>query len=87
MMESSRNKSVFNGEVAIHFQGLNGLDMPIVWVFPKEEICLNSGVAQFEVPERELRVLRDRSRYLAVDVSRTKDSEQEKTFPQQRKVA
>jgi hypothetical protein len=25
----------FNGELAIHFTGLKGLEKPIVWVFPK----------------------------------------------------
>jgi hypothetical protein len=87
MKESSDNKRVFNGEVAIHFSGFKGLDMPIVWVFPKVKICLNSGVARFNVPESELRVLQDGSRHLDVEGSKTKASEQEKTFPLQRKVA
>ena len=53
----------FNGEVAVHFPGLNGLDKPIVWVFPQLLVCLDCGVAQFAVPETELSVLaEDRSR-------------------------
>jgi hypothetical protein len=47
----------FNGEIAIHFCGLEGLDKPIVWVFPKVSVCLNCGHTQFVVPERELKVL------------------------------
>ena len=48
---------VFNGEVALHFPGLDGLNKPIVWVFPKVKVCANCGVAQFTIQERELRVL------------------------------
>jgi hypothetical protein len=55
---SSENQSTFNGEVAIHFSGLKGLDQPIVWVFPKLAVCLECGFTEFVVPERELRVLR-----------------------------
>lgn len=87
MKESSDNERIFNGEVAIHFPGLKGLDMPIVWVFPKLKICLKCGVAQFELPENELQVLRDRSRYLLVEVSKTKNSKPEMVLPQQGKLA
>jgi hypothetical protein len=53
----SEKESVFNGEVAIHFPGLGGLDKPIVWVFPKLVVCLECGTAEFAVPEAELRQL------------------------------
>ena len=49
----SGNHSTFNGEVAIHFPGLKGLDKPIVWVFPKLLVCLNCGLTEFTVPETE----------------------------------
>jgi len=55
----SDNERVFNGEVAIHFPGLKGVDLPIVWVFPKLKVCLECGVSEFEIPERELQVLND----------------------------
>jgi hypothetical protein len=87
MTETTDNERIFNGEVAIHFPGLKGLDMPIVWVFPKLKICLKCGVAQFELPENELQVLRDRSRYLVVEVSKTKGSKPETVFPEQIKLA
>lgn len=54
---SSKNQQFFNGEVAVHFPGLDGLNKPIVWVFPKLTVCVACGVAQFTVPERELMVL------------------------------
>jgi hypothetical protein len=53
----SDSHSVFNGETAIHFPGLKGLDKPIVWVFPKLAVCLECGFTEFTIPERELRVL------------------------------
>jgi hypothetical protein len=53
----SANKRIFNGEIAIHFSGLEGLDKPIVWVFPKLLVCLNCGFTEFAVPEAELRRL------------------------------
>ncbi|HTT20240.1 MAG TPA: hypothetical protein VMG82_14920 [Candidatus Sulfotelmatobacter sp.] len=53
----SGKQSVFNGEIAIHFRGLEGLDKPIVWVFPRLVVCLHCGFAEFAVPERELQVL------------------------------
>ena len=47
----------FTSEIAIHFPGLDGLNKPLVWVFPEVKVCLNCGTAEFLVPERELRVL------------------------------
>jgi hypothetical protein len=48
---------MFNGEIAIHFPGLEGLDKPIVWVFPKLLVCFNCGFTEFVIPEGELRRL------------------------------
>ena len=53
----SRNQSTFKSEVAIHFPGLNGLDKPLVFVFPELVICLQCGLTEFTVPEKELRLL------------------------------
>jgi len=57
----SENQSTINGEVAIHFPGLKGLDKPIVWVFPKLLVCLECGFAEFTVSESETRLLKERS--------------------------
>jgi hypothetical protein len=54
---SAECRKEFSGELAIHFTGLAGLSKPIVWVFPKLLVCLNCGLAEFTVPERELHVL------------------------------
>jgi len=48
---------MFTTEMAIHFEGLTNIDKPIVFMFPEVAVCLNCGLAQFTVPERELRVL------------------------------
>jgi hypothetical protein len=53
----SEHQSNLNGEVAIHFPGLKGLEKPIVWVFPKLVVCLDCGLTEFTVPERELGVI------------------------------
>ena len=53
----SLHQRTFNGEVAIHFSGIEGLRKPIVWAFPKLSVCLDCGFTEFTVPERELRVL------------------------------
>jgi len=57
----SDRQRVFNAETAIHFRGLEGLDRPIVWVFPEIVVCLHCGVTEFTVPERELQVLQQGS--------------------------
>ena len=49
----------FNGELGIHFPGLEGLDKPIVWVFPKLTVCLACGFAEFVVPDEPLEQLRN----------------------------
>jgi len=51
----SLNQKKFIGEMGIRSPGLKGLDKPIVWVFPELIVCLNCGIAEFAVPEAELR--------------------------------
>jgi len=47
----------FGGEIGIHFPGLKDIDRPPVLLFPELVVCLACGVAQFAVPEAELRLL------------------------------
>jgi hypothetical protein len=47
----------FNGEIAVHYPGLEGLNKPIVWVFPNLLVCLNCGLAEFSIPDEELQGL------------------------------
>ena len=53
----SEHQSNFGGEVAIHFPGLDGLNQPIVWVFPNLVVCLECGFTEFAIPEAEVRQL------------------------------
>ena len=48
----------FSSEIAIHFAGVEGLTKPTVFAFPEMTICLNCGLADFVIPERELGILR-----------------------------
>jgi hypothetical protein len=53
----SAKQGKFSGEIGIHFPGLKNIDKPVVWVFPEVVVCLDCGMAQFAVPEPELRLL------------------------------
>jgi hypothetical protein len=55
----SESQGSFNGEIAVHFPGLKGLDKPIVWMFPKLAVCLQCGFAEFAVPDEPLATLKD----------------------------
>jgi hypothetical protein len=53
----------FQGEICLHFPGgLESLDKPLVWVFPRVVVCLDCGLAQFAVPEAELKLIQRWSR-------------------------
>jgi hypothetical protein len=54
----SESQSIFNAEIGVHLPGRNGLDKPLVLVFPKLLVCLDCGFTEFIVPETELRILR-----------------------------
>jgi hypothetical protein len=43
--------------MGVRSPGLKGLDKPVVWVFPELIVCLDCGIAEFAVPEAELREL------------------------------
>jgi hypothetical protein len=49
----SENQSTFTGEVAVHFPGLQGVEKPIVWVFPKILPYRNGAPAEFPIPEKK----------------------------------
>ena len=54
---ASDNHKEFGAEINIHFRGRAGLDKPGVLVFPMLVVCLECGLAEFSVPESELRQL------------------------------
>ena len=53
----SEHQRNLNAEIGIHFPGLEGLNKPITWVFPKLVVCLNCGSTEFVIPDKELRQL------------------------------
>jgi len=57
--EDTRSK--FPTEMNVHFPGWGGLEKQSVWVFPEVLVCLNCGLAEFDVPVRELATLVDGS--------------------------
>lgn len=54
---SRKNRGKFSAEICIHFPGLQGLDMPPVWVSPKLLVCLRCGLTEFVIPKTRLRLL------------------------------
>ena len=52
----SSRQAEFNGEICLHFPGgVESLDKPLVWMFPKVVVCLDCGLAQFNFPEAKLK--------------------------------
>lgn len=56
---ASGNFGRFTGELAIHFPGRGGLTKPLVFVFPRLEVCLVCGSTNFTIPEEVLTILRE----------------------------
>ena len=50
---ASHKIETLSGELAIHFPGSEGLTKPIVWVFPKLDVCLVCGSTNFTIPEEQ----------------------------------
>jgi hypothetical protein len=65
----SGNQGAFNSEVCIHFPGLENLDKPAVFTFPKIVVCFDCGHAEFSMPENELPSLVE-GRYLRLAENR-----------------
>jgi hypothetical protein len=53
----SVNQKRFIGEIGIRSPGLKNIDKAAVFVFPELIVCLDCGIAEFVVPEAELRLL------------------------------
>jgi hypothetical protein len=50
-------KYKFIAEMGIRRPGLTNIDKPTVWAFPELIVCFDCGMAEFVVPEAELRLL------------------------------
>lgn len=55
---SSTKQCKLNGELALHFPGLQGLDKPIVWAFPEVLVCLECGFAVCALADAPLNEIR-----------------------------
>jgi len=51
---TSSRQAEFAAEVNIHSRGVQNLDKPGIFVFPKVVICLDCGFSRFTIPETEL---------------------------------
>jgi hypothetical protein len=51
---TSESQLKFGGEMIIHFPGREGLDKPVVQVFPDLLVCMDCGFTEFPVPEPQL---------------------------------
>lgn len=56
----SENVHKLRGEIAMRAPGLKNIDKPVVWVFPDILVCMHCGIAEFAVPEDQLRMLAKR---------------------------
>lgn len=56
----SPNTREYTAEINIHFPGMEGLNIPTVWVFPRLLVCLSCGLAQFTIPAAEQETLAER---------------------------
>lgn len=54
---TSANQRTFNSEINVHFLGLQNLQEPSVFVFPKLLVCMDCGFTEFAMQETELRLL------------------------------
>jgi hypothetical protein len=56
---ASSNRAEFPSEIALHFPGLINWGKPHVFIFSKALVCLDCGFLQCEIPENQLRELRE----------------------------
>jgi hypothetical protein len=62
----SPNLREFASETNIHFSGIQNLETPSVFVFPKLMVCTDCGFTEFSIPKTELELLaRDPPRSVA----------------------
>jgi len=56
----SADRCKLAAEVCIHFPGLSQIDKSAVFLFPELTVCVTCGIAEFLVPETELRLVAER---------------------------
>jgi hypothetical protein len=53
----SKDQTEFSAEMSVHFLGLENVDKPQVWAFPRLLVCMNCGLTELTLAEKELRLL------------------------------
>jgi len=51
---TSLNLRIYPSELNIHFPGLEGLDRPMVWAFPKLVVCVDRGYPLFTLSDDQV---------------------------------
>jgi hypothetical protein len=52
-----RNQKKFAAEMSVHVLGMENVDKPVVWVFPKLLVCMDCGFTELTIAENELHLL------------------------------
>lgn len=58
---SSSRQTEFRAEMNIHFPGLQSLEVPGVWAFPKLMVGFNCGSTLLALSEEELHLLQEQT--------------------------
>ena len=53
------NQKKFTAEMSVHVLGVENVDKPVVWVFPKLLVCMDCGFTELTIAENELHQLGD----------------------------
>jgi hypothetical protein len=56
---ASNDEREFAAEMNLHIRGAKGTDQPAVLLFPVIVVCLNCGCTEFDIPQTELRLLKE----------------------------
>ena len=51
------NQRKFAAEMSVHVLGVENVDKPVVWVFPKLLVCMHCGFTELTIAEDELHLL------------------------------
>jgi len=53
----SKEQRKFGAEISVHVLGVENVDKPTVWAFPRLLVCMNCGFTELTIAEDELRQL------------------------------
>ena len=53
------NQKKFAAEMSVHVLGVENVDKPVIWVFPKLLVCMDCGFTELTIAENELHLLQE----------------------------